>query len=102
MTSSRHRSRLEKRVQSPPADRKSTRLNSSHANISYAVFCLKKKKKKSVIRRVEAELMNRNEVQAAAGTDFGLHGRVVLGGYWMEENNVQIKADINSVRTQKH
>src|SRR3712207_7166535 len=30
------------------ADRKSTRLNSSHANISYAVFCLKKKKKEQV------------------------------------------------------
>src|SRR5947209_12494025 len=29
----------------PGADRKSTRLNSSHANISYAVFCLKKKKR---------------------------------------------------------
>src|SRR3712207_7955304 len=29
-------------------DRKSTRLNSSHANISYAVFCLKKKKAKPV------------------------------------------------------
>src|SRR3712207_7645317 len=29
----------------PGPDRKSTRLNSSHANISYAVFCLKKKKK---------------------------------------------------------
>src|SRR3712207_7012124 len=29
-------------------DRKSTRLNSSHANISYAVFCLKKKKTKRV------------------------------------------------------
>src|SRR5258707_11085306 len=29
-------------------DRKSTRLNSSHANISYAVFCLKKKKKSSI------------------------------------------------------
>src|SRR3712207_9059774 len=29
-------------------DRKSTRLNSSHANISYAVFCLKKKKKKNI------------------------------------------------------
>src|SRR3712207_6860668 len=28
----------------PPEDRKSTRLNSSHANISYAVFCLKKNK----------------------------------------------------------
>src|SRR5690606_42131464 len=35
---------------SPPqtlADRKSTRLNSSHVKISYAVFCLKKKKKKT-------------------------------------------------------
>src|SRR3712207_8973342 len=37
------------RTRSPPSvlqsrDRKSTRLNSSHANISYAVFCLKKKK----------------------------------------------------------
>src|SRR3712207_7981406 len=30
-------------------DRKSTRLNSSHANISYAVFCLKKKKKTNTI-----------------------------------------------------
>src|SRR5207249_7532942 len=41
-TASRHRP-------SPPgrrADRKSTRLNSSHVSISYAVFCLKKKKKK--------------------------------------------------------
>src|SRR5947209_12592141 len=32
-------------------DRKSTRLNSSHANISYAVFCLKKKKKITTERR---------------------------------------------------
>src|SRR3712207_7754319 len=31
----------------PKKDRKSTRLNSSHANISYAVFCLKKKKSHS-------------------------------------------------------
>src|SRR3712207_6929605 len=31
------------------ADRKSTRLNSSHANISYAVFCLKKKKKENLV-----------------------------------------------------
>src|SRR5258707_3924965 len=30
-------------------DRKSTRLNSSHANISYAVFCLKKKKKRTCL-----------------------------------------------------
>src|SRR3712207_7270507 len=36
-------------------DRKSTRLNSSHANISYAVFCLKKKKKQY---HVENTLIN--------------------------------------------
>src|SRR3712207_6953259 len=32
-----------------PKDRKSTRLNSSHANISYAVFCLKKKNQRRTI-----------------------------------------------------
>src|SRR3989449_7169524 len=39
-------------------DRKSTRLNSSHGYISYAVFCLKKKKKKKTIpsRRVSADV----------------------------------------------
>src|SRR2546427_3408248 len=36
----------------PPVllDRKSTRLNSSHSQISYAVFCLKKKKKKKILQ----------------------------------------------------
>src|SRR5205085_3615794 len=34
-----------------PTDRKSTRLNSSHSQISYAVFCLKKKKKKQKNRQ---------------------------------------------------
>src|SRR5689334_24799802 len=38
--------RHERRVE---PDRKSTRLNSSHSSISYAVFCLKKKKKKNSI-----------------------------------------------------
>src|SRR3712207_8618507 len=37
---------------SVPGDRKSTRLNSSHANISYAVFCLKKKKNNYMIIRL--------------------------------------------------
>src|SRR3712207_2612241 len=36
------------------SDRKSTRLNSSHANISYAVFCLKKKKNAILRYRLEA------------------------------------------------
>src|SRR3712207_8061078 len=46
----RHRAALrrDRRGQRGPGrDRKSTRLNSSHANISYAVFCLKKKKQTS-------------------------------------------------------
>src|SRR3712207_8655569 len=37
----------ENRVRIIVEDRKSTRLNSSHANISYAVFCLKKKKQRA-------------------------------------------------------
>src|SRR3712207_7348557 len=40
----RHISRVRVHPRNPDLDRKSTRLNSSHANISYAVFCLKKKK----------------------------------------------------------
>src|SRR3712207_7392546 len=39
-------------------DRKSTRLNSSHANISYAVFCLKKKKNKNNSRQTFETLYN--------------------------------------------
>src|SRR3712207_7340193 len=39
---------LQRLVTNRMKDRKSTRLNSSHANISYAVFCLKKKKKNKV------------------------------------------------------
>src|SRR2546422_6591568 len=38
-----------KSIESPAQDRKSTRLNSSHGYISYAVFCLKKKKKKKLL-----------------------------------------------------
>src|SRR2546427_1841369 len=39
-------------------DRKSTRLNSSHSQISYAVFCLKKKKKKEKIAVIVRETKN--------------------------------------------
>src|SRR5689334_24413838 len=41
--------RGEVRPEQDPGDRKSTRLNSSHSSISYAVFCLKKKKKEKKI-----------------------------------------------------
>src|SRR5690349_22940498 len=40
----------------PSRDRKSTRLNSSHVEISYAVFCLKKKKKKKALREYTKKL----------------------------------------------
>src|SRR5581483_1634600 len=43
----------------PPPDRKSTRLNSSHANISYAVFCLKKKTR-TIIKNRHCEYINCN------------------------------------------
>src|SRR5438067_9898742 len=41
-------------------DRKSTRLNSSHVSISYAVFCLKKKKKKILIDPTKKYKYNTN------------------------------------------
>src|SRR6266478_3080094 len=41
----REKSQLYLAMEYVPGDRKSTRLNSSHSQISYAVFCLKKKKK---------------------------------------------------------
>src|SRR6266511_5240090 len=46
-------------------DRKSTRLNSSHVKISYAVFCLKKKKKQKInthIRRTNNRLTGKTEM----------------------------------------
>src|SRR5438034_1447630 len=47
---------LERQVAPEASDRKSTRLNSSHTVISYAVFCLKKKKKQQRIKRYITQL----------------------------------------------
>src|SRR2546430_2876630 len=44
-------------------DRKSTRLNSSHSQISYAVFCLKKKKKKKNKNKVNTAELYKNSVR---------------------------------------
>src|SRR5687768_17853410 len=41
-------------------DRKSTRLNSSHGYISYAVFCLKKKKKKNTLSTITKKKLKHN------------------------------------------
>src|SRR5438874_8234748 len=43
------------------ADRKSTRLNSSHVEISYAVFCLKKKKKKKRNTKTKKKNINKHK-----------------------------------------
>src|SRR5438067_8417776 len=45
----------------PEIDRKSTRLNSSHVSISYAVFCLKKKKKYNMIKLIVLNQYNSNK-----------------------------------------
>src|SRR5215217_9287037 len=54
--------RAKEALQAAPhrVDRKSTRLNSSHANISYAVFCLKKKKKKNRDDKPRKNKINNN------------------------------------------
>src|SRR2546430_5608586 len=52
---------------SPARDRKSTRLNSSHSQISYAVFCLKKKKKLKLQPRGQIKSScGRHEISASA------------------------------------
>src|SRR5438045_4986310 len=43
-------------------DRKSTRLNSSHLGISYAVFCLKKKKKKITTDKYQMRPIDRSDI----------------------------------------
>src|SRR5690349_23316134 len=59
---------------SPALDRKSTRLNSSHVEISYAVFCLKKKK--AVGHEASADFSNlRREVQPLEGHHAPVHTR---------------------------
>src|SRR5258707_6172659 len=50
-------------------DRKSTRLNSSHANISYAVFCLKKKKNTNELQsREHTEVADLNRITTQMAT----------------------------------
>src|SRR2546426_5751698 len=59
----------ERRVSRPRRrDRKSTRLNSSHLVISYAVFCLKKKKKKSDLQYAENKVTNKRGTRTLGHT----------------------------------
>src|SRR5690349_23187802 len=58
-------------------DRKSTRLNSSHVEISYAVFCLKKKKKKNIIETIyhsRCHPFDYYRLHAPRPTSLAIHG----------------------------
>src|SRR5438874_6290225 len=55
-------------------DRKSTRLNSSHVEISYAVFCLKKKKNASRTRPVSSQNGNASVISSTCQSDpYNMH-----------------------------
>src|SRR5438132_9599518 len=54
---------------SPLSDRKSTRLNSSHTVISYAVFCLKKKKKKNQIPNTTGNNKRQHNVNTSSNIE---------------------------------
>src|SRR6516162_2264291 len=88
-------------------DRKSTRLNSSHLVISYAVFCLKKKTDKYFIRIIEeinkkfpacsdahANLGNALKIQYSDALDakdfpgFGV-GQLVIGGFYTDVKSLE-------------
>src|ERR1035437_2705015 len=74
-TRTRGKRRLVPRAQEPAGDRKSTRLNSSHANISYAVFCLKKKAwnqpRAEGVRSISSDLSPRRPMKASSSLVVG-------------------------------
>src|SRR5215467_1912396 len=68
----------------PSADRKSTRLNSSHLVISYAVFCLKKKKNQA------GPVGNRLQEAEAAGAE---RRRILATSAWQESPELRFWCD---------
>src|SRR5437899_9567538 len=75
-----HRRRCHDRADPPPReDRKSTRLNSSHLGISYAVFCLKKKKRTRVrshtAQGLHPERLDESAMHSALPTEARLQRR---------------------------
>src|SRR5256886_4938984 len=76
------RSTTSRSSRSPIIDRKSTRLNSSHSQISYAAFCLKKKQRADAIvaTLTTAGWTEGRELRALRGTASGLEMRADLTG----------------------
>src|SRR6266496_1675831 len=70
-------------------DRKSTRLNSSHVEISYAVFCLKKKKPRTEIRKFGTTVPELENLKAWLQTEGCTHAAMEsTGAYWKPVFNV--------------
>src|SRR3989337_453307 len=79
-------------------DRKSTRLNSSHGSISYAVFCLKKKKNTRPVpvqllaialahTALTPPLFSGNDVSRSGAPDYGLHSEAALSFFFFFFND---------------
>src|SRR3712207_6955513 len=62
------------------ADRKSTRLNSSHANISYAVFCLKKTNKQQHLLGRSKTAFSALLIHSSEHRPLGYHGNEIING----------------------
>src|SRR2546430_4943912 len=72
-------------IRRPYRDRKSTRLNSSHSQISYAVFCLKKKNKHRVRKRPIIEVM-----RTPSTRHLGLENMLIgenQSPHWLQQRN---------------
>src|SRR5260221_5891139 len=85
-----------------PRDRKSTRLNSSHTVISYAVFCLKKKKKKAMFNTKsikffafseKLELCHRESVTYSASQE------IDVGYYAYDRDDLYMRAYISDIES---
>src|SRR5690242_21579324 len=71
-------------------DRKSTRLNSSHMSISYAVFCLKKKNNNTKILSVARNLGNEGRSLTILSKDRPIRGQASAGGVQAEEARADV------------
>src|SRR2546422_2922696 len=76
-------------------DRKSTRLNSSHGYISYAVFCLKKKKKRKSIILIDVITL-RNSIQHLYNTTINTDSKSVMTYHCVDEL-VECRTDTNQL-----
>src|SRR5438876_4400972 len=79
-------------VQLESRDRKSTRLNSSHPSISYAVFCLKKKKKQKKLQPDTYVTVETPRAPTALTHDPPLHSPILA--YYLPHHHLHLAASV--------